>query len=43
MKHILQEIYKIIKTPIEWYKSNQEFNKKLAELKKRDPFDDGDE
>jgi hypothetical protein len=43
MKHILQKIYKIIRSPIDWYKSNQEFKKKLAELRKRDPFNDTDE
>jgi len=28
---------------IEYFKRTREFNKKLAELKKRDPFDDKDE
>ena len=41
--NILNQIYDIIRSPIDWYKSNQEFKRQLAEFKKRDPFDDGDE
>ena len=42
MLKVLMNIWPI-KSIVKKYKQNKEFNKKLAELKKRDPFDDGDE
>ena len=40
---MIDMIRKILAWPHVRYKRNQQFKKKLAELKKRDPFDDGDE
>mgnify|MGYP000138239221 CR=1 FL=1 len=34
----LKKIWSFIIWPITWYKEEREFKKKLAEMKKRDPF-----
>ena len=34
----MRTIWSIILHPIKWYKDKQQFKKRLAELRKRDPF-----
>jgi len=38
MKKILKKIWETIIYPYTWYKREQEVKKRIAELKKRDPF-----
>jgi hypothetical protein len=34
----MRELLQILLHPITWYKDKQRFKKRLAELRKRDPF-----
>ncbi len=38
MKNILKKIWSIVTYPWTWYQDRKDMKKRLAELKKRDPF-----